>query len=88
VSTHPQLDVGLEPLVNTCRELSKLLGTVKATPALRIAAPGLIQAVPLVKALVLGLEDLVDRVALIEAGGRASSGAHLALEATATNKRL
>jgi hypothetical protein len=89
VSTNPQNDhADTEPLVATCRQLSRLLAQVKPSAALRIAAPALHEALPLVKALVLGLEDLVDRVALIEAGGRLSSGAHLALEATATNKRL
>lgn len=54
----------------TCRALSRLLGTVKPSPVLRAAAPGLHDALPLVKALVLGVEDLVDRVTLIEATHR------------------
>ena len=87
VSIESQKRVTTDALVTTCREISKLLGQAKPSPALRIAAPQIAEALPLVKALVLGLEDLVDRVALIEAGGRLSSGAHLTLEQTATNLR-
>jgi len=75
VSTESQKR-GNEALVNTCREISKLLGQAKASPALRMAAPQLAEAVPLVKALVLGLEDLVDRVALIEASYRNNHHPH------------
>lgn len=44
-----------------------MLAQAKPSPALRVVSPHLAEALPLVKALVLGLEDLVDRVALIEA---------------------
>ncbi len=64
VSTDPQIT---DALVTTCRAVSKLLAQTKPSPALRVVSPQLAEALPLVKALVLGLEDLVDRVALIEA---------------------
>lgn len=74
----------------TCRELSRLLGTVRPSPTLRTFAPGLLEALPLVKALVLGVEDLVDRVALIEAAIAASTGPApvLSLAETSRHKRL
>ena len=77
----------------TCRQLSRLLGQVRPSPTLRAIAPGLLEALPLVKALVLGLEDLVDRVALIESSYRANNHPHslpapLSLEETARHKRL
>ena len=56
-----------DPLVNTCRQIRKLLGSAKPSPALRIAAPHVAEALPLVQALVLGIEDLADRQTLIEA---------------------
>jgi len=56
-----------DPLVNTCRQIRKLLGSAKPSPALRIAAPQVADALPLVQALVLGIEDLADRQTLIEA---------------------
>lgn len=87
MSTHPH-NVGLEPLVVTCREISRLLAQVKPSPTLRTFAPGLVDAIPLLKALALGIEDLADRVTLIEAGGRLSSGGPaLALEQTGTHQR-
>lgn len=55
-----------DALVNTCRQIRKLLGSAKPSPALRIAAPHVADALPLVQALVLGLEDLADRQTLIE----------------------
>jgi hypothetical protein len=76
VSSESQKRVTADALVNTCREISKLLGQAKAPPALRMAAPQLAEALPLVKALVLGLEDLVDRVALIEASYRNNHHPH------------
>jgi len=81
-------------MVATCRQLSRLLGQVKPSPTLRTFAPGLLEALPLVKALVLGLEDLVDRVALIEAAIAASTESPagpvqvLSLAETARHKRL
>jgi hypothetical protein len=72
VSNESQKPVTTDALVNTCREISKLLGQAKASPALRIAAPQLAEALPLVKALVLGVEHLANRVALIEAPCRCS----------------
>lgn len=68
--------VNTDALVLTCREISKLLGQAKPSPALRIAAPQIAEALPLVKALVLGLEDLVDRFALIEASYRNNHHPH------------
>lgn len=56
-----------DALVNTCRQIRKLLGSAKPSPALRIAAPNVAAALPLVQALVLGIEDLADRQTLIEA---------------------
>ncbi len=56
-----------DALVNTCRQIRKLLGSAKPSPALRIAAPNVADALPLVQALVLGIEDLADRQTLIEA---------------------
>lgn len=76
VSIESQKRVTTDALVTTCREISKLLGQAKPSPALRIAAPQIAEALPLVKALVLGLEDLVDRVALIEASYRSNNHPH------------
>jgi hypothetical protein len=56
-----------DALVYTCRQIRKLLGSAKPSPALRIAAPHVADALPLVQALVLGIEDLADRTTLIEA---------------------
>lgn len=56
-----------DPLVNTCRQIRKLLGSAKPSAALRIAAPHVADALPLVAALVLGIEDLADRQTLMEA---------------------
>ena len=70
VSTDPQN--ANDALVITCRQISKLLGQAKPSAALRVVSPQLAEALPLVKALVLGLEDLVDRVALVEASSRSN----------------
>lgn len=78
MSTDPQNRprASLEPLVHTCREISKLLGQTRPSPALRLGAPQLVEALPLVKALVLGVEDLVDRVTLIEAQQQRRAASH------------
>ena len=55
-----------DALVHTCRQIRKLLGSAKPSPALRIAAPHVADALPLVSALILGIEDLADRQTLIE----------------------
>jgi hypothetical protein len=60
-------DTHSDALVNTCRQIRKLLGTSKPSPALRIAAPKVADALPLLQALVLGIEDLADRQTVIEA---------------------
>jgi len=60
-------DAHTDALVNTCRQIRKLLGSAKPSPALRIAAPHLAEALPMVQALLLGIEDLADRTWLIEA---------------------
>lgn len=56
-----------DPLVHTCRKIRALLGTAKPSPALRIVSPHVAEALPLVTALLLGVEDLADRQTLIEA---------------------
>lgn len=60
------VETNSDALVHTCRQVRKLLGSAKPSPALRIAAPHVAEALPLVAALVLGIEDLADRQTLIE----------------------
>lgn len=60
------LETNSDALVHTCRQIRKLLGNAKPSPSLRIVAPHLADALPLVAALLLGIEDLADRQTLIE----------------------
>ena len=57
---------GDDALVDTCRKIRKLLGAAKPSPALRVVSPQVADALPLVAALILGVEDLADRQTLIE----------------------
>jgi hypothetical protein len=61
-------DINNDALVNTCRQIRQLLGSVKPSPALRIVSPHIAAALPLVQALILGIEDLADRTRLLELG--------------------
>jgi hypothetical protein len=67
VSTTPRNN---DALVNTCRQIRKLLGSAKPSPALRVVSPQVAEALPLVQALILGIEDLADRTTQLEAGVR------------------
>jgi len=52
-------------LPTTCRILRQILG-LKPTPAMRVAAPELVAALPVLRELVDGVEDLADRVVMLE----------------------
>ena len=61
-------DFNSDALVNTCRQIRKLLVTAKPPTALRVVAPQIADALPLLQALVMGIEDLADRTRLLEIG--------------------
>jgi hypothetical protein len=65
VSTPAPRDFTNDALVNTCREIRKALA--KQPPhSLRVIAPQVVEVLPKVQALCLGIEDLADRVRLLE----------------------
>lgn len=69
VSTVPR-DINNDALIHTCRQIRGLLA--KPPVSLRLVAPQVADALPKVIALCLGIEDLADRVRLLEISTEAS----------------
>ena len=62
-STAPR-DFNNDALIHTCRQIRGLLA--KPPTSLRLVAPQVADALPKVIALCMGIEDLADRVRLLE----------------------